>query len=271
MKYTISEMASLLGVTTHMLRHYEKVGIIEPEVNEENGYRYYTVLDTRRFNLSRLLLSCGFSLEQCTELMGDLPMEDIDGMLSERQRKLAVEAKLVQHKIRYLQSWREMLPALEEDVGKIQIEHFPRMWRLNLSHVETAKADEELQKEKLQWLACFPAAKWVSRIPYHVLKQFGTGPIEYDFGLMIKEDDGRELGLRRSAFVEKIPEGDFLTVVHRKEDRGPFTWEDINAMTQYLAENGLTFFGDAFSTIQASVKIDGKQINYHKMMVKVFS
>ncbi|MCR4707058.1 MAG: MerR family DNA-binding transcriptional regulator [Clostridiales bacterium] len=28
MKYTISETASLLSVTTHMLRHYEKVGII---------------------------------------------------------------------------------------------------------------------------------------------------------------------------------------------------------------------------------------------------
>ena len=42
MKYAISEMASLLGVTTHMLRHYEKVGIIAPEVNKENGYRYYT-------------------------------------------------------------------------------------------------------------------------------------------------------------------------------------------------------------------------------------
>ena len=44
MKYTISEMASLLGVTTHMLRHYEKMGIISPEVNEQTGYRYYTVL-----------------------------------------------------------------------------------------------------------------------------------------------------------------------------------------------------------------------------------
>ena len=43
MRYTISEMASLLGVTTHTLRYYEKMGLIRPEVNEETGYRYYTV------------------------------------------------------------------------------------------------------------------------------------------------------------------------------------------------------------------------------------
>lgn len=35
MRYTISEMASLLGVTTHTLRYYEKMGLIHPEVNED--------------------------------------------------------------------------------------------------------------------------------------------------------------------------------------------------------------------------------------------
>ena len=44
MRYTISEMASLLGVTTHTLRYYEKMGLIHPEVNEDTGYRYYTCL-----------------------------------------------------------------------------------------------------------------------------------------------------------------------------------------------------------------------------------
>ncbi len=34
MKYTIGEMSQLLGVTPHMLRYYEKVGIIRPETNK---------------------------------------------------------------------------------------------------------------------------------------------------------------------------------------------------------------------------------------------
>lgn len=59
MRYTISEMAALLGVTTHTLRYYEKMGLIQPEVNRETGYRYYTVTDTRRFNLCRELRAAG--------------------------------------------------------------------------------------------------------------------------------------------------------------------------------------------------------------------
>ncbi len=38
MRYTISEMAALLGVTTHTLRYYEKMGLIQPEVNRETGW-----------------------------------------------------------------------------------------------------------------------------------------------------------------------------------------------------------------------------------------
>ena len=71
MRYTISEMAALLGVTTHTLRYYEKMGLIQPEVNRETGYRYYTVTDTRRFNLCRELRAAGFTLEECKDFLDE--------------------------------------------------------------------------------------------------------------------------------------------------------------------------------------------------------
>ena len=37
MRYTISEMASLLGVTTHTLRYYEKMGLIRPADSTSAG------------------------------------------------------------------------------------------------------------------------------------------------------------------------------------------------------------------------------------------
>ena len=82
MRYTISEMASLLGVTTHTLRYYEKMGLIHPEVNEDTGYRYYTVTDTRRFNLCRELRAAELSLEECRELIGAPTVEQSDAMFN---------------------------------------------------------------------------------------------------------------------------------------------------------------------------------------------
>lgn len=271
MKYTISEMASLLGVTTHMLRHYEKMGIIAPEVNKENGYRYYTVLDTRRFNLSRLLFSCGLSLDQCAQLMGDTSQEEIENAFAQQEDALALEAQRIQYAIKYLRTYRETLPLLEADVGRIHIEHLPDMWRLNLSDMEKPSTDRALQAEKQRWLACMPAVLWVSRIPFEVLKQFSEGTIEYGFGLMCYVEEGRALGLKRTSNVEAIPGGDYVTMLHKKADRGPWTWEDIAPMTQFLQDNNFTHFGDAFSYILASSVVDGKPVNYHKLMVKVFT
>ena len=88
MRYTISEMASLLGVTTHTLRYYEKMGLIHPEVNEDTGYRYYTVTDTRRFNLCRELRAAELSLEECRELIGAPTVEQSDAMFNHQIAQL---------------------------------------------------------------------------------------------------------------------------------------------------------------------------------------
>lgn len=96
MRYTISEMASLLGVTTHTLRYYEKMGLIHPEVNEDTGYRYYTVTDTRRFNLCRELRAAELSLDELA--------------------------------IRFLEHKREQYRTLEQNAGRIWVQNFPEMW-----------------------------------------------------------------------------------------------------------------------------------------------
>ena len=87
MHYTISEMAALLGVTTHTLRYYEKMGLIQPEVNRETGYRYYTVTDTRRFNLCRELRAAGFTLEECKDFLDEPSTAVTDAMLDRQIRQ----------------------------------------------------------------------------------------------------------------------------------------------------------------------------------------
>lgn len=42
-KYKIGEVSRLLGITSETIRFYEKEGIIMPNKEESNGYRYYTI------------------------------------------------------------------------------------------------------------------------------------------------------------------------------------------------------------------------------------
>lgn len=101
MRYTISEMAALLGVTTHTLRYYEKMGLIQPEVNRETGYRYYTVTDTRRFNLCRELRAAGFTLEECKDFLDEPSTAVTDAMLDRQIRQLERRQVLNRMSIRF--------------------------------------------------------------------------------------------------------------------------------------------------------------------------
>lgn len=118
MRYTISEMASLLGVTTHTLRYYEKMGLIHPEVNEDTGYRYYTVTDTRRFNLCRELRAAELSLEECRELIGAPTVEQSDAVFNHQIAQLRRRQVLDELAIRFWNTswsstahWNRMLGA----------------------------------------------------------------------------------------------------------------------------------------------------------------
>lgn len=271
MHYTISEMSKLLGVTTHMLRYYEKIGMIRPEVNPENGYRYYSVIDTRRFNLSRQLFSAGIPLEQCVSLMTEMNQEQIEKLLDDTIRQKRIEIERIKVSLGFLECTKEYYAALGHNIGKIQVESFPRMWRLTLSNCEKPVVDSSLEKEKQEWLACQPAVFWVSRIPNSILRQMAEGEIDYEYGLMCYESDAKALGLRKTSNVEIVPGGDYLVTLHRKIERGPFVWDDIEAVTQYIRENKLSFYGDAFSYIVASRMEDGVAANYHRLFVKIYT
>ena len=270
-RYTISEMAELLGVTTHMLRHYEKVGIIHPDVDEENGYRYYTVIDTRRFNLSRSLMQCGFSLEECARVMGDMPIEELGNLTERCVRNLRLEIERSRIAINYLQDIQDTFENLDSRVNRIWVENYPRMWRLRVSQNESAVKSASLKEQKSRWLSCLPAVRWVSRIPREEVRRFSSGIIEYDYGLMCLEEDALALGFQKTPEVEIIPGGDYLASMHRKTVRGPYTWEDIHYLTDYLQQEGITLFGDTYSFIFASRVEDGVEANYHKLFCKIYS
>ncbi|MBQ8136861.1 MAG: MerR family transcriptional regulator, partial [Clostridia bacterium] len=68
--YRIGEYAKKMGVTPDLLKHYEKMGLIESRASE-NKYRYYPFTESVR------LLEC-FSLRNL-----DLPLQEIRHLTKE--------------------------------------------------------------------------------------------------------------------------------------------------------------------------------------------
>ncbi|MDA7026674.1 MerR family transcriptional regulator [Bacillus sp. CLL-7-23] len=61
---SIGEFSKICGVSAKTLRYYDEIGLIKPdEVNEENGYRYYSIKQLKKMLLINRLKTYNFSLE----------------------------------------------------------------------------------------------------------------------------------------------------------------------------------------------------------------
>lgn len=43
MKYSIGKISEFFGISTGTLRYYDQIGLLQPEIDSENGYRYYNI------------------------------------------------------------------------------------------------------------------------------------------------------------------------------------------------------------------------------------
>jgi DNA-binding transcriptional MerR regulator len=87
MRYTQKDVCRAFDIKRDTLRHYERLGIIEPEV-AENGYRYY---DDWQINLlweAKRYQAMGFSLAQIRDILHRDSLADVQKRVSERERQL---------------------------------------------------------------------------------------------------------------------------------------------------------------------------------------
>ena len=119
----IGEFSALGHVSVRMLRHYEKLGLLEPaETDTFTSYRYYTLDQLPRLNRIIALKELGFSLEQVGDILSRNPTaEEMRALLNERRAMLAAEIeqgsrRLNQVDIRLAQIEREGIPPEESEV-----------------------------------------------------------------------------------------------------------------------------------------------------------
>ncbi len=99
-KYTIGEVAKILGLSQHTLRYYEKLGIIEVGRKGSGGAREYTQEDLQQLEYVKALKEIGLSLEEI-KTYTTLKRED-EGTLRKRRKILEEHRGRVEEQINFL-------------------------------------------------------------------------------------------------------------------------------------------------------------------------
>lgn len=68
MRYKIHELAKLSGISTRTLRYYDEIGLLAPEMVEENGYRIYAQTQVDALQQILFYRHLGVSLEEIKKI-----------------------------------------------------------------------------------------------------------------------------------------------------------------------------------------------------------
>jgi DNA-binding transcriptional MerR regulator len=91
-KYNISKTSKTVNISNELLRHYERLGLIEPE-RGENGYRFFSFRDLDKLQGIRRFRNMGFSLAEMEKLMYTGDYEQVGELYEQALQKASSAAK----------------------------------------------------------------------------------------------------------------------------------------------------------------------------------
>ncbi len=92
MTYKIHEIAAIAGISTRTLRYYDRIGLLQPTMMTESGYRLYDETSINQLQLILLYKELGFALQDIVKYVQE-QNSDFISILSVQREKI-VQRKL---------------------------------------------------------------------------------------------------------------------------------------------------------------------------------
>jgi DNA-binding transcriptional MerR regulator len=156
--YTVKRLANLSGVTPRALRHYHKIGLLEPTQIAGNGYRYYG--EDALYRLQQILFfrELGMPLEEIRSILGKGDFDTATALQDHRSALLA-EIKRLRRLIRTIDSTMRSLEGKGEMTPKSLFEGFSEEEQQQLAAEAASRWNAQTVRESNRRWSRYPAHK----------------------------------------------------------------------------------------------------------------
>lgn len=123
------EFAKTVGTTKHTLFHYDEIGLFQPELIKENGYRCYSISQIDLFHVIELLKELNMPLKEIKAYLDNRDPKRFLALLKEENQLLDAHIRrLKEMKLWVNEQMRVIEEALSINVEEIQIMSFPKQY-----------------------------------------------------------------------------------------------------------------------------------------------
>lgn len=147
--FKIGEFASLTGISIHMLRNYDKIGLLIPDyVDRVNNYRFYSENQIITANQIQILKDLGFGLKEIMNI--NKSSEDIHQLLINKIDEMNEAAKHIEHQIQRIRQADRDLDHYNDLVFSVKITSLASRKVVSLREKISKFEDEGILWEKLE-------------------------------------------------------------------------------------------------------------------------
>lgn len=233
MKLKINDVAKLYDVSSHTIRHYEKIGLIFPE-RSKNGYRVYSYEQLNQLNVIRDLRKFDIPLEKIKDYLYKKDFNKTNNLLNRKLKSINKEIERLIHHEQLINIRLEQLKYVENlREGIISINYHDKR-NIICDTSNTNVNDVDLALKELQ-------KQFENHLPYLNQNPFGS--------FLYLSDDKEKVFKHRVFYVQnefdsktsqtiELPAGNYLSVVYFGDyDKSSIY---LNKIKKYICQNNIT-------------------------------
>lgn len=246
LKYKIGDVSSILGTSTDLLRYYEKRGVVMPEKNADNNYRYYDAWDINYLLDCLWFKNFGYSIDQTAEMVRNSDIASLKSEFLEKEDELRESIKRSQLLLRRSEEYRDDLDKAERLLGVCEISESPEMVCF-INRFGNEYTINEARSYARSWLAVMP----FNHRYFEISDEHETG---YCWGFSLDSSYVEALGFDAAPPMKVIPARRCVHTVFRSNGgRGGFDPSLPDYMREFAREHGYDGDGMIYGVLLASV------------------
>lgn len=266
--YKISDVAKILGVSSELVRYYERLGIIKPE-RSSNGYRKYTTRDINILTGSRKYIEMGFSLETIEFLLNHASLDDVINALSDMEESLAKEIRwkqLILNEIHQSKNKYKLIHNFDNMLPKLNLQNSPPVYRINCQNKMTISLEEMLSNGVKKWIEKLPVVRISPEFPTESIYNMTD---DYDFGYLVDESLADELDLLDTPGIKFYPSQLCLTTIIKSEGDNTIRPNLLQDAVKYMDNHNMQMIDNAWGDTIGNYANDGIHQKYHIIYIPV--
>ncbi len=256
---SIGQMAKLNNISVQTLRHYEKVKLLKPSyINEDTGYRYYSMKDFNTIDLIKQCKAMGMSLDEIKEVTNNYTsLESIEDILN--NQKIIVDEKIkelenIKNKIVYMKS--AIATSLYKGINEVFIKYNNQRKFIKYNYTGRYTDEFEINLRKV----LLEVERNYENVNAEISFTTSYEDINKDGNIVYKNvmiNLGEDIDFKDEKIIT-IPKGNYLTMYFDDAYRDAGKYYEI--IMKYIKDNKIKPKGDFHEIyIMTRVGVDGKE------------